>query len=122
MASDYVAPHMPGHDITLTAQAAVTAGQLVKAVADGQVAPATAASDAWVGVATQTKGIGQPVGVTSGGVQEPVASGAIAAGDPVATAAAGKVAKAATPTAPGFVGIALTGGADGAKVRIKFSR
>lgn len=119
---DYVAPFRPGDDITVIAQSAVTAGRVVRVVAANQVAHTTAASDAWIGVATRTVGPGQPVGITSGGVQEPIASGAVAAGDPVVTAADGKVAKGTSPTAPGYVGTALTSAADAAPLRVKFAR
>lgn len=121
--ADYVAPFAPGHDITRTASAAITGGQLVVVSGNDTVAPSAAANAAWLGVATTDAASGARIGVTSGGVQELTASGAIAAGAPVVAAAAGAVAALGAGTNYAqVVGIALAAAADAAKVRVKFAR
>lgn len=111
----------PGAAVTFTAEAAVTAGQLVIVTGDREVSPGTAKSAAWVGVAAFDAAIGESVTVLKGGVQKILASGVIAAGDTVVAGAAGTVATLAAVTTPtaadvtdtrAIVGIALTGGED----------
>lgn len=113
----------PGQDITLTASAAITGGRLVAVSGAGTVAETSAATAAWLGVATTDAASGAKVGVTSGGVHEVTANATVAAGDVLIPAANGRV----TPIGAGtnyaqVVGVALTGGASGAAVRVKFTR
>ena len=83
----------------------------------------SAATAAWLGVATMDAASGAKVGVTSGGVQELTAGGAIAVGANVMSAAAGKVVTIGAGTAFQVVGIALTvASADGDKIRVKMAR
>ena len=119
---DYIENFDEGTDVTLTAATAVVGGQLVGVTADNAVAPTSGASAAWVGIASTDAAAGARVNVVSGGVQSPVASGAIAAGDPVMPAAAGQVATLTGTNYAQQVGLALTGAASGAKVRVKFNR
>jgi len=111
----------PGAAVTFTAEAAVTAGQLVIVTGDRQVSPATAKAATWVGTAAFDAAIGESVTILKGGVQKILASGVIAAGDVVVAGAAGTVATLAAVTTPtaadvtdtrAIVGIALTGGED----------
>lgn len=107
----------PGAAVTFTAEAAVTAGQLVIVTGDREISPATAKSAAWVGVAAFDAAIGESVTVLTGGVQKIVAASDVTAGDIVVAAADGKVATLAAVTTPtaadvtdtrAIVGIALT--------------
>lgn len=107
----------PGAAVTFTAEAAVTAGQLVIVTGDREVSPATVKSAAWVGVAAFDAAIGAGVTVLTGGVQKIVAASDVTAGDVLVAAAAGKVAALAAVTTPtagdvtdtrAIVGIALT--------------
>lgn len=121
--ADYVSVFAPGDDITMTASAAITGGQLVAVSGVKTVAPTGASTGAWLGVATTDAASGAKVGITSGGVQELVASGSVTAGDVVVPAAAGKVAAiGAGTTYSHVVGVALTTAADAAKVLVKFAR
>lgn len=120
--ADYVELFDEGDDLTFTASAAITAGQLVGVSGDKTVAPTSGATAAWVGVATTDAASGARVGVVSGGVQLPVASGAVAAGDLVMAATAGKVATFSGTNYAQVVGLALAPAADGAAARIKFNR
>lgn len=122
--ADYVPVFKPGEDITLTAGAAITGGQLVYVSAANTVLLTSAATAAWLGVATTDAASGAKVGVTSGGVQEVVAGGAVAAGANVIPAADGKVVTIGAETNYArVVGIALTAAAaDGDKIRVRFVR
>lgn len=131
--ADYVPVFRPGTDITLTASAAVTGGQLVVVSGVSSVAPAAAAAAVnWLGVATTDAAAGVNVGVTSGGVQELTCTSAVTAGDLVVTSGtAGEIAPLAAVTTPtagdvsgtrAIVGLALTSAAAGAKARIKMER
>lgn len=120
--ADYLPIRIPGQALVLQASADVTGGQLVAVSGSGTVAPAGAASAAWVGVAAFDAKSGAKVTVHCGGEQELVASGAITAGALVVSAAGGKVASSTTPAAGTLVGVALTTAADGAKVRVKAER
>ena len=83
----------PGQAVTFTAEAAVTAGQLVAVTGDREVSPATAAgASAWIGSAATDAAIGEDVLVLLGGVQKLVAASDVAAGDLVACADDGEVA------------------------------
>lgn len=121
--AEYIAPFEPGTQITLTASAAITAGQLVGVSGNNTVAPTSASSAAWLGVATTDAASGAKVGITSGGVQELTATGAIAAGAVVVPAAAGTVADIGAGAVYSHqVGVALAAAAGGAKVLVKFDR
>lgn len=122
--ADYVPVFKPGADITMTAGAAITGGELVVVSAANTVIKSAGANAAWLGVATQDVASGEKVAVTCGGVQELTAGGAIAAGANVISAAAGKVVTIGSETNYGrVVGTALTAAAsDGDKIRVKMAR
>jgi hypothetical protein len=89
----------PGDRYTSTTSATVTGGQLLYISGDNTVAPTTAATAAWIGVAMADAASGAPVSVYTEGIHELAASGAIAAGDLVIPAAAGAVATIGSVTA-----------------------
>ena len=120
--AEYIPVLTPGHALVSSASATITGGQLVAVSGNGTVAPAGAATQAWVGVAAFDAANGDRVTIYTDGVQELTASGAITAGAAVVSGAAGTVATSATPAAATQVGVALTTAADGAKVRVKFAR
>lgn len=98
---DY-SPKFAGGDppITLKASADIVGGQLVMISGPSTVAPATAKTPKWIGVAGHNAKAGEEVTVHKGGVQRPAASGAITAGDLVVCAAAGQVQSLAVVTTP----------------------
>ena len=109
----------PGAAVTFTAEAAVTAGQLVMITGDREVSPATAAgASAWIGSAATDAAAGEDVLVLLGGVQKLLASADITAGALVACADDGKIATVAAvggawaaadiTNTRALVGIALT--------------
>lgn len=102
-------PASPG--ITFTADAAITAGQVVFVSAPRQVTPTAGASAAVIGVAATDAADGDNVTVLVGGVVKVVASAAIAAGALVVSAAAGKVATIGANTFDKLIGRALTASA-----------
>lgn len=118
--------HLPvfkhGLAVTYKASTTITGGQVVAITGAGTVGPAGAAPSPWIGVASNDAAVNDNVTVYSGGVQNVTASSAVAAGDAVVTGVAGTVATAATPAPAQFVGIALSSGGSGAKVRVKFVR
>lgn len=119
---EYAAIFKPGEAFTRTTSAAVTGGQVLIVSGNDTVAPSSAASGAWLGVAAQDAASGDPVTVLTGGVHELAASGAIAAGARVIPAAAGAVADLGAGTDYSqVVGIALAA-ASGGKVRVKLAR
>lgn len=121
--ADYLPLYAPGRAITRSASAAVTGGQLLAVSGSGTVAPTSAATASWLGVAAFDAAIGSQVTVHSGGVQRLTASGAITAGALVEAAATGKVATHTNGTNDiNVVGLALTTAADGAPVEVKFLR
>lgn len=103
-------PASPG--ITFTADAAITAGQVVFISANRQVTPTSGASSAVIGVAATDAADGEKVTVLVGGVVKVVAAGAISAGALVVSAAAGKVDTIAANTFDKLVGRALTSAAE----------
>lgn len=119
---DYSPKFKPGQDVTLTASATITGGQLLIVSGVNTVAPSGGASALYAGVARQDTASGDKVVVTRGGVQKIVASGAITAGDRVIPAAAGKVATIASGSTAHAVGTALTTVADGATVLVLMDR
>lgn len=116
--ADYTPLFRPGQDVTYTASAALTGGQVVEVTTDRNVGPAGAASTKYVGVALFDAAVGDSVTVASGGIHRLTASGAIAAGDRVQAAANGQVATGAT--AP--IGTAIAAAASGAVALIKLDR
>jgi predicted RecA/RadA family phage recombinase len=113
--ADYTPLFAPGRDVTYTAAAPVTAGQVVEITTDRTVGPAGAASTKYVGVALFDAAAGDLVTVQSGGVHRLLASVSIAAGDRVAAAANGEVATGATAS----IGTAIAAAASGALALIK---
>ncbi|ETT24875.1 phage protein [Rhodococcus aetherivorans] len=120
--ADHTPIFRPGQGITRSTSAAVTGGQLVAVSGNDTVAPTTAATAAWLGVAAFDAPSGEKVTVICEGVHELTASGAIAAGARVVPAAAGAVADLGAGTDYSqIVGIALAAAAGG-KVRVKLAR
>ena len=112
----------PGDEVTYTASAAVTGGQLVAVTGNRTVGPAGAGSSAWIGVAEYDAAIGEKVTVTSGGIHELTSSGAVAAGANVIGAAAGAVATIGAETDYSkIVGVAIAAAASN-KVLVKLAR
>jgi hypothetical protein len=121
--ADYLPNLQPGQSLTLTTSAAVTGGQLVRVSGSGTVAPTSAASADWLGVAATDAGSGVAITVFTGGVQYMTASGTIAAGANVEGAAAGAVAAHTNGTNDiNVVGIALDAATNGTKLRVQFVR
>lgn len=107
-----------------TASATITGGQLVYVSGNDTVAPTSAATSAWLGVAANDAASGEQVVVYTEGVHQVAASGAIAAGATVIPAASGAVADQSTPSAANdvqVVGVALSAAASNLVV-IKLGR
>lgn len=120
---DYSPLHRPGQTITRETSAAVTGGQLLVVGGAGTVAPTSASTAAWLGVAAFDAASGADVGVESGGVQRLTAGGVVAVGAMLVAGAAGKVVASATPADGHLVGIALTAAAaDGDIIEAKLAR
>lgn len=92
----------------LTASAAIEKGQLVKISGDMTVAPATALTDAVIGVAMFDYKSGDEVVVETEGLVYLTAGGTITAGDFVGAAADGKCAKVTSASTDRHVGIAIS--------------
>lgn len=116
-------PHyLPADRLPRTTSAQVTGGQVVVISGNDTVAPSSAASSAWLGVAGHDAASGAQVVVYTEGVHEVAASGAIAAGARVISAASGAVATIGSETDYSRVlGKALRAAADN-KVLIKLGR
>lgn len=115
---EYAPIYKPGQEITRTASADITGGQLVVVSGNDTVAPSAADSAAWVGVAAQSVKSGEKVTVTTGGVHELGATGAVAAGDAVIPATGGTVATLGSETNYArVVGVALAAAAN-SKVKV----
>lgn len=95
----YAPVWFPGDRFTSTTSAAVTAGQLLYVSGDNTVAPTTAATAAWIGVAEADAASGAAVSIYTEGIHELASSGAITAGDLVISAAAGAVSTIGSATA-----------------------
>lgn len=119
--AEYLPLHDEGDSFTRSASATITAGQLLRVSGSGTVAPVSAASADWIGVAAFDASSGDNVTVYAGGVQRLTASGTVTAGDIVVGAAAGAVVTNAAPGAGQQVGVALTT-ATGALVEVRLSR
>lgn len=122
--SDHTYLFKPGAQITLTAGAAITGGQLVVVSDDNEVSPSSAASSKWVGVAAFDAASGSAVTVLSGGVHVLKAAASVAAGALVIAAASGGVATIGSDTGIGdVVGVALAASDDTAHtVVVKLAR
>ncbi len=105
--AEYTPLFKPGQEVTLTASATITGGNVVVVSGDETVAPSSGASAAAVGVAKYDAANGAKVGVVMGGVHELAASGAINAGDPITSAASGAVAAFSGTTYSTIIGKAL---------------
>lgn len=115
MALDYSPLHVPGHEITLTAAANITAGQVLEVAGSGTVQPAGAASAKVVGVAMGDCPSGADLTIFARGITHiSTASGAITAGARVDAGAAGTIATATSALTN--IGVALTTAADTALV------
>jgi hypothetical protein len=114
--------YFPADRLPRTTSAAVTGGQVLIVSGNDTVAPSSAASAAWLGVAGHDAASGAQVVVYTEGVHLVPASGAIAAGANVVPAAAGAVADIGAGTAFNqVVGVALSAAASG-KVLIRLGR
>lgn len=114
--ADYTPIHNPAHEISLTAGAAITGGQIVAVTGVNTVSPAGADSGKAIGVAAHDAASGSRVTVfINKFVHETTSSGTIAAADDLATAAAGVIT--VKGAAVNRVGIALTAATGGAVVR-----
>src|SRR4051812_26379463 len=120
--AEYLPLHDDGDSFTRVASATITGGQLVRVSGSGTVAPVSAASADWLGVAAFDANTGDNVTVYCGGVQRVTASGAVTAGDILVGATAGKVSTNAAPATGQQVAIALNSVADGVLVESKFVR
>ena len=115
--AEYV-PFLGGDRITRKASVAITGGQAVFISGDGTVAPTTAATVAYLGIAAADTAVNDNVTVYTENFQKATASGAITAGDALETAAAGKLAKHTVGTNDYLiVGVALNTVADGGTVQ-----
>jgi hypothetical protein len=110
--ADYLPLYPEDEAITRKASATITGGQLVRVSGDGTVAPVSAASADWLGVAGHDAVNGQQVTVWIGGVQRIPCVAAITAGALVEGGASGQVnthtPSIATPVYVNVVGLALS--------------
>ncbi len=116
--AQYLPLFRPGDTVTFGVTTAVVGGQPVEVgTADRTVAPASAGSASYVGVAGHDAAVGDLVTVEVGKpVHELVAAAAVALGERVEAAGAGKVRTAAEGT---VIGLALTAAAaDGDSVNV----
>ena len=120
---EYLPVLKPGTAVTLKASGAISGGQLVVVSGSGTVAAGSTATHAWVGVASNDAATNDNVTIYTAGVQSCTAVGAITAGQLVEPAASGGVAPHTNGTNDfNVVGLALSTAADGAKVRVRFTR
>jgi hypothetical protein len=116
--ADYTPIHNPGHEVSLLLSAACTGGQALVVSGSGTVAPGSAASKAFVGIAAQDMASGSKVAVFVGGfVHETVAGGPITAADNLINGAAGSVVTVGAGTPDQVIGVALTTATNGSLVR-----
>jgi Uncharacterized conserved protein (DUF2190) len=112
----YTPVYFEADTLSDTTSATVTGGQLLYVSGNNTVAPTTAATAAWVGVAAFDAASGTLVSYYTTGVHDLAASGSIAAGDLVIPAAAGAVATQGTASAANdvqVVGVAKSAAAGG---------
>lgn len=119
---DFVPKFSPGQNLTLTASADITGGQLVEVSGVNSVQASSAASAKWLGTARQDTKSGEKVVVVRGGVHPLKASGAITAGDRVIPASTGRVVTIGAGNAAHSVGTALSTAVDGALVLVAMDR
>lgn len=121
--AEYLPLYKPGREITRAASATITGGQLVIVSGSGTVAPGSAATHLWVGVAGQDAASGDNVTVYSGGVQRIVATGTVTAGQLVEAATGGTVATHTNGTNDfNVVGLALNTATAGQLVEVQMDR
>ena len=122
--SEYLPLHDEGNSYTRVASASITGGQVVIVSGSGSVAPATAASNAWLGLAGFDASTGDQITVYSGGVQRCIAgTGGVTAGTQVEAAAGGTVVTHTNGTSDvNAVGLALTTVAAGTVVEVRLNR
>lgn len=113
----------PGGDITYTASAAITGGQLVEVTGPGSVGPAGAASTKCLGVAAFDCASGDRVTIHAGGVQRIIAAaGGVTAGDVASAGAAGTVAPIGVGPFGAKIGVVITTAAAGAVAETQMDR
>jgi 3-polyprenyl-4-hydroxybenzoate decarboxylase len=118
--SEYAPVFFPADKVSSVASSAITAGQLIYTSGDNTVAPTTAATGAWLGVAARDAAVGAGTTYYTEGIHELAASGTVNAGDLVIPAAAGAVAAIGAGTNYSqVVGVALAAAAS-SKVRVLF--
>jgi hypothetical protein len=105
--AEYIPLFDDGDEITRTASAAITGGQALVVSGDDTVAPSSAASAAFLGIAAFDAASGADVTVHIGKVHLLTSTGAINAGDPVTCAAAGAIAAFSGTTYSTIIGKAL---------------
>jgi predicted RecA/RadA family phage recombinase len=121
--AEYLPLYLPGKAITRVASATITGGQLLIVSGSGTVAPASAASASWIGVAANDAANGDNVTVYCEGVQRIAATGTVTAGQLVEAAASGTVATHTNGTNDfNVVGLALTTATAPALVEVDFLR
>jgi predicted RecA/RadA family phage recombinase len=89
--ADYTPKFLPGQNVTYSAGAAITGGQVVYLSAAGTCLLTAAAHANVLGVATRDVASGELLAVSRGGVQRCTSGAAIAVGDPLKSAATGRV-------------------------------
>lgn len=121
--AEYLPLHDDGDAITRSASASITGGNLVIVSGSGTVAPSSAATASWLGVAAFDASSGDNVTVYASGVQRLVASGTVTAGQTVEAAAGGAVATHTNGTNDvNIVGLALTTATAPNVVEVKLTR
>lgn len=106
--AEYEPRYRPGTAITSLTSGAVTGGQLLIVSGSNTVAPSTAASPSWLGVAGFDAPSGANVTVYCEGIQKLTSTGSITAGATVEAATAGTVAAHTNGTNDfNIVGVAL---------------
>lgn len=122
--AEYLPLHDDGDSVTRQASASITGGQLVIVSGSGTVAPASAATAAWLGVAGFDCNSGDNVTVFTSGVQRLVAgTGGVTAGQTVEAAASGQVVTHTNGTNDvNIVGLALTTATATNLVEVKLTR
>lgn len=121
--TDYLPLHDDAASFTRIASAVLATGQLVRVSGSGTVAPVTAASGDWLGVAGFDADIGAAVTIYAGGVQRLTAAATITAGQLLQGAAGGQVAPFTDGTAEAnIVGVALSSAVSGALVEVRPTR
>lgn len=106
--ADYTPIFKPGAEVTLTASAAVTAGDALVVTGQQTVGPSAGVSAAFVGIAAFDAANGEKVVVIGPAVHELNSTGTVNDGDLITTAAGGDVAAAGgTPAVGTIIGVAL---------------